>query len=530
MTVDGHGDPLYDQWQRVLPGTGSAAIVAEMLDATANVRSRPNFDDKPFRKLKRDAELTHHAIVHALVSALVRRHLTVPWGWTRVPLAHPRYRLAAKGRPQRMRSPKYKAKRQAETQNRYYSRAVSQKLSHVVKALDAAGWIQLQIFESATKERRPSLVRASQTLVALIEKHHAALTDFGRDPEETVVILRGEKPKTPDGRGRLTADLLDYPTTPDTLRKSEELKRINAWLASADISYSTNGDRVDHVNDRALRRIFNNGSFEKGGRLYGGFWQPATMSPKGGHAWRGNIRIEGERVVIIDFSSSLLRLLYAEAKVQPPAGDLYLGIPSLDYDYGPSGGVRDAVKRVISAMLFRVGDLQKLPLGTRLLLPKGWTGKRLHKAILNRHAPVANKFGKALGYRLMWLESEVLLEALNRCRELNVIALPVHDAVIVKESHAAFASAIMLAAFKAKTGFEGAIGEPKRPGIGESEIETVIDTSGELPTIAPFEKFLRYVERSDGREMASDLAVRRAVDYSEDQTGPRVDDDAEYLF
>jgi hypothetical protein len=302
---------------------------------------------------------------------------------------------------------------------------------------------------------------------------------------------------------------------------SQQLRGINAWLAASDIRYVSNEDTLDCVNDRSLRRTFNNGSFEQGGRLYGGFWQQTTMSLKksrgpNARPYRGHIRIEGESVVVIDFSSMLLRLLYAEAGVQPPAGDLYLGIDRI----GPEH--RDGIKQVVSALLFRTSPLTKFPRGTRMLFPKGWSAKRVEKAIRKRHAAVAHMLyseidlqGAPIGYLLFRRESDVLLAALCECRAQGITALPVHDAIIVKESCAEPARRIMLDAFKATTGFEGQVGEPKRPGDENAVIDTVLNDSGELPLDEKTELGLKGLERCDwvDPQMRRPFAAQMARDY-----------------
>jgi hypothetical protein len=70
--------------------------------------------------------------------------------------------------------------------------------------------------------------------------------------------------------------------------------------------------------------------FDLSGRLFGGFWQGLQRERRSG------IRIDGEPVATLDYSSMFARLAYASKGVRPPAGDLY-AIPGLE-------GRRDAVK------------------------------------------------------------------------------------------------------------------------------------------------------------------------------------------
>ena len=63
--------------------------------------------------------------------------------------------------------------------------------------------------------------------------------------------------------------------------------------------------------ERTVRRIFNNGSFEEGGRFYGGWWEriPSRCRP--------HITIVGMPTVEMDYSAIQPRLLLSERKVEP---------------------------------------------------------------------------------------------------------------------------------------------------------------------------------------------------------------------
>jgi hypothetical protein len=140
---------------------------------------------------------------------------------------------------------------------------------------------------------------------------------------------------------------------------------------------------------------------------------------------RHRIRINGESVASIDFSSMHIHLAYAEAKAIVPEGDLY-AIEGLNPMHRP------AIKIVVSAMLSRKGDMKQLPPDARKLLPKGWTANRIVAAIKERHAPIAHLFGIDLGMSLMFRDSEILLAVLERLMERKIVALPLHDAILVQ--------------------------------------------------------------------------------------------------
>lgn len=178
---------------------------------------------------------------------------------------------------------------------------------------------------------------------------------------------------------------------------------------------------------RTLRRYFHDPDLTTGGRLYGGWWQNLPRSQ------RHTIRIEGERVAIVDFASMFPRLAYVTAGKAPPHGDLYAGI----------AGERDGIKRVFNAMLFRDTPLTKFPKGSRKHFPKGTTAAQVRAAIIRKHPTLGPILESGIGLRLMKLESDILVAVILAMASADVPALPLHDAVIVRQSDSQRAARIM---------------------------------------------------------------------------------------
>jgi hypothetical protein len=72
---------------------------------------------------------------------------------------------------------------------------------------------------------------------------------------------------------------------------------------------------IDHAdtNARQLRRYFSRGSFQSGGRLFGGFWQNLGRQSR----LRG-LRINGEPVISLDYSQFNPLLAYSISSHKPP--------------------------------------------------------------------------------------------------------------------------------------------------------------------------------------------------------------------
>jgi hypothetical protein len=294
-------------------------------------------------------------------------------------------------------------------------------------------------YSSIPGKSKRTTIRAGAKLIKLIEDRKVALEDLytGLDTEEIVILKRPKRGFFDEGKR------VDYDDDETTRRYREELRAINAWLASADIRFdaATAGyDQPVNVKARRLYRSFTMGGFDSGGRLFGGFWENL---PKGVRL-RG-ISIEGEHVIGLDYSQLNPRLAYSLAKAQPPAGDAY-SLPGLE-------NRREGVKKVFNAMLFDDGPRSRFPRGARKLFPSRVIMAEVTAAIFERHQMLKGVLSAAgIGHTLMFLESKIMMAVLRRCQKKEIIALPVFDCVVVKASAADTAKAIMQEEFKAVAG------------------------------------------------------------------------------
>jgi hypothetical protein len=82
------------------------------------------------------------------------------------------------------------------------------------------------------------------------------------------------------------------------------LRAINEWLDKADITFDAAAfEKPVNTQARQLRRQFTLGRFDRGGRLFGGFWINLTKPVR-----LQGIRIEGDEVAGLDYSALNPRL------------------------------------------------------------------------------------------------------------------------------------------------------------------------------------------------------------------------------
>jgi hypothetical protein len=156
-----------------------------------------------------------------------------------------------------------------------------------------------------------SCFRASSALIN--ELSHATIAILHVSPE--TVILR-------DNEG----NLIDYVDTDLTRRLRRNLAIINEGLCAAVIGLQGRTIRPGDLLHAGpvklgavhsdLHRTFNRGSFDLGGRMYGGWWQNIPKE------FRSNITVNGSATIELDYPRLHPTLLYREAG-QRPDGDPY---------------------------------------------------------------------------------------------------------------------------------------------------------------------------------------------------------------
>lgn len=296
---------------------------------------------------------------------------------------------------------------------------------------------------------RSTTLRATDRLRELLP--HAEMSDFIRDPEEEVILLRGAKKDVRDGGGPSgkPGNLIEYEDDAETRRMRRALRTINQHLQTADIVLddgvleSITDERFD-PSSRRLYRIFANGRFDNGGRLYRGFWIGLPSASR-----HDVLQIDGEAITILDYGQMSARLAYGKVGVVPPTGDLYAAGRLATWQ-------RDGVKKLINAALFSSAPLTRRPKGTRKLLPKGRISE-LMAVLRQAHPPIAPLFETGEGLRIQRTESDIMVEVLLRLIDVRITALPIHDAVIVAQPHKQQAEEVMRDVFREMSGVEAIV-------------------------------------------------------------------------
>jgi hypothetical protein len=279
-----------------------------------------------------------------------------------------------------------------------------------------------------------TILKAGPKLLSRIDGFDITRGDMGQAPEEEVLILRA-----PKRHSNSIAAYQEYDDDKTTLSLRQQMNDINAWLDTADISCSHS--QVDPT-QRRLRRIFNNSDFAQGGRLYGGFWQAMSSDERQEH-----ILIEGDCCVELDYGQMSLAILYGLTGTKPPEGDLYdLSAEGIPTDY------RKGIKTVIQALINSSKVPTKMPKGVRKLIPSRYSINDILEAVARKHPAIYPQMTSGIGMQLFRKESDILVDVLLTLKTQGIVALPIHDAVVVQDDNSDKAKAVMKKVFKEHTG------------------------------------------------------------------------------
>jgi len=94
----------------------------------------------------------------------------------------------------------------------------------------------------------------------------------------------------------------------------------------------------------------------------------------------------------------------------------------------------------------------KMPKGVRKLIPSRYTIKDILEAMAIKHPAIYPQMTSGIGMQLFRKESDILVDVLETLRSEGIVALPVHDAVVVRDDISDKAKAVMKQVFREHTG------------------------------------------------------------------------------
>lgn len=271
---------------------------------------------------------------------------------------------------------------------------------------------------------RQARMRATEKLVDLIQNRHKVTPEMiERAEDEETIILR-------DSAGKY----LDYAETTETERMRENLTEYNLFLAKTSISLALRQEdmpRIDLTRKR-LHRVFNNSSFEQGGRFFGGWWQEM---PKG---LRKQILINGKPTIEVDYSGLHIKLLYLKEGIDyrdDPyqfAGQDLRGLLKLSILIALNADDR---KSALLAIRAEARKDQELAASLNLVEKERDGLAKLLDEFLAHHLPISQYLFTGIGISLQNLDSKIAEKVLMTLTRDGIVVLPVHDSFITISAH-----------------------------------------------------------------------------------------------
>ena len=296
---------------------------------------------------------------------------------------------------------------------------------------------------------RVSVMRATDKLL-----RQFILSRFDKEMirrERELIVLKG--PKRKDGY----KPLKEFADAPKTNKMRRNVAKINAQIASSEIWLELSPSDRKNLKQRykrrktdklpfddtatTLYRVFNEGSWELGGRFVGHYIQNVPKD------YRRFLTIDDEPVCELDFSGMHLNILYLREGLPRPTDDVYT-LP------GQPPEVRDTMKKYVNIIL-NASSRTKAVSAIRFDINKDDTlSKPEKKAKLEeakslldqfevKHAPISQHFYTGIGRSLMYDESVIAEGVMLDFAEKGITCLPIHDSFIVPAQHESILRGIM---------------------------------------------------------------------------------------
>ena len=197
-----------------------------------------------------------------------------------------------------------------------------------------------------------------------------------------------------------------------------------------------------------LHRVFNNSSFEQGGRFYGGWWQTVPKE------YRPYITIDNWFTEELDYSGMHINLLYNQIGLdtQQIFEDPY-ALSGLDES------ARSVTKMIMLILLNAStveGALKAIKSKDGLFLPERLDSFEDYIELIRlHHEPISHFFGAGEGVKLQNKDAQIATAVMLRMdKEHQATCLPIHDSFIVADPHVTHLIEIMHAEYEALSGFE----------------------------------------------------------------------------
>ena len=317
-------------------------------------------------------------------------------------------------------------------------------------------WISVHTGYRFARESRLSRIRINKPLLEWLKKLHVDTDDIEREPPQLTLQYKNKDKRPLPIPKHLEAKAVELDAGTKTINEKlrttfidlfiddYELEDLNTRMSDKAEEKPYQQFRLDR-SQRYLKRVFNNESFEDGGRFYGGWWQSIPSE------YRKYISLNGDLTIEMDYSSIHIHLLYAELQSHCPHKDHYV--------FGKLTKAFRPITKTLMMILINASS-EKAALASAekqgLIndgLPKGIETPRDYlEEIYLHHEPIKEFFGTGYGVKLQFKDSQIAEAVMLDM--LPEPCLPVHDSFIVRKGQAQKLRRVMNEQFKLFTGVD----------------------------------------------------------------------------
>ena len=329
------------------------------------------------------------------------------------------------------------------------------------KALKRLKWIKTKYIKEYTR------IKASGGLKSAFEDIGVRWMPQKLQPREELIVLRDikrdidGKPIRSGKRRKKKKYQCALPGASEVDLWRDNLEYINSELTKHCVSLDLSNINLDtlkkelatkkgdqktyrrlYLHRVQLTRIFSRGSLSKGGRFYRGWWQSIP------EIHRPHIRIDGKKVIEIDYSGISLRIISAQCGVNLPAEvDPYdIGLPNWQ---GSKDSRRKPLKKIINALINDEDGDYKLAKTKDLF---GVMPRELRKLFQKAHPVVYERLADGIGLESQFVDSQIAESVMLKMFRDGIVCLPIHDSFLVPSGYHQVLSSVMKDTFREITG------------------------------------------------------------------------------
>ena len=381
----------------------------------------------------------------------------------------------------------FMAKSAWKPNSRYNALHLSFRMVAIIKELEAVGLVEVELGRQGTLTR----IRATRQLQLLFRDLKFPISEVTFGYMEETIILRDAPEESDEKDARKSKKKqkkpdMEYIDTPETIRMRGVLNKYNELLNKSRLDVCSLEEpyfeRVEKKTGKEekfiltyitgrnhfVRRVFNNASWELGGRFYGGWWQQISKE------LRPDIMINDKPVVEIDFTAMHIALLQAQVAEKPEpdivvvkanepqqGSDFFQkfsasrlidtdGVPNADNDpytldksiFPHKNGFdqRKAVKQLVLMAINAVSRKSAFS-AFRSSQATGDPSKKMKNielsqlldAFIEKHPELEPFLCTGKGLELMYLDSRIAESVIEQLTNKSIPVLCVHDSFIVAD-------------------------------------------------------------------------------------------------